>query len=295
MLASLDRARLEVERAEQSGAEEAAIQTLWGGAYLQMGENLLARDYLERAVALQPDYAPAHARLALALFALGDAEAALGHVETAVELDARRTHSPGTYWRASTPPPATGSAPRSIYRTLSRLQPGGVETHLEWAEFYRLQGEYDLAEGALIDAVNAQIAADALPPGLTAGGIDENTNAALALARFYTDVRGLGCEKGLPAARQAVSLRPDDPAGFDAVGWALVICGRPEDALSTLEEAVERSPEVARYRFHLARAYSALGRFTDARDQYAWTSDLDPGGPWERLSLSDLVELGSET
>ena len=293
VLASLDRARLEVERAAQSGSGEAAIQTLWGGAYLQMGENLLARDYLERAVALQPDYAPAYARLALALFALGDAEAALDHVETALELDAGDPLPRHVLARIYT---ATGDWEHAEEQleALDRLEPGGVETHLEWAELYRLQGEYDLAEGALIDAVDAQIAADALPGLIPGFGIEESTNAALMLARFYTDVRGFGCEKGLPAARQAVSLRPDDPAGFDAVGWALVICGRPEEALSTLEEAVERSPDEPRYRFHLARAYSDLGRYSDARDQYAWTSDLDPGGPWERLSLTDLVELGSD-
>jgi tetratricopeptide (TPR) repeat protein len=293
VLASLDRARLEVEQAEQSGAGEAAIDTLWGGAYLQMGENLLARDNLEHAVALEPDYAPAHARLALALFALGNSEAALGHVATAVELDADDPLPRHVLARIYT---ATGDWARAEeqLQALNRLEPGGVETHLEWAEFYRLQGEYDLAEGELIDAVNAQIAASALP-GLIPGGTGESANAAMALARFYTDARGFGCEKGLPAARQAVSLRPDDPAGFDAVGWALVICGRPEDALSSLEEAVERSPDEPRYRYHLARAYSALGRRTEARDQYAWTSDLDPGGPWERLSFTDLVNMGSET
>jgi tetratricopeptide (TPR) repeat protein len=289
IFATLERAQLEVARAEQSGAGEAAILTLWGGAYLQMGESLLARGYLERAVALQPDYAPAHARLALALFALGDAEAALGHVERAVILDADDPLPRHVLARIYT---ATGDWARAEAHllALNRLQPDGVETHLEWAEFFRLQGEYDLAEGEYIEAVSAQIVADALP-GLMLDNSRESTNAALVLARFYTDVRGFGCEKGLPAARQAVSLRPDDPTGFDAVGWSLVICKRPEEALSSLSEAVALSPDEPRYHFHLARAYRDLGRYAEARDQYAWTSDLDPGGPWERLSLTDLVNL----
>ena len=292
IVATLERAQLEVARAEQSGAGEAAVLTLWGGAYLQMGESLLATSYLERAVALQPDYAPAHARLALALFALGDQEAALGHVERAVALDADDPLPRHVLARIYT---ATGDWARAEEHlvVLNRLQPDGVDAHLEWAEFYRLQGEYDLAEGEYIEAVNAQVAAGALP-GVMPDGPGESTNAALVLARFYMDVRGFGCEKGLPAARQAVSLRPDDPAGFDAVGWSLVICKRPEDSLSSLREAVARSPDEPRYRFHLARAYRDLGRYSEARDQYAWASDLDPGGPWERLSLTDLVNLPRE-
>ena len=293
ILTTLDKARLEVARAEQSNANEAVVSTLWGGAYLQMGENLLAKRYLERAVAFQPDYAPAHARLALALFALDDEDSALGHVRTAVGLDGDDPLPRHVLARIYT---ATGdwSLAEEQLRALDRLQPEGVETHLEWAEFYRLQGEYDLAEGEYIEAVNAQIAASALPPGLALGGVEESTNAALILARFYTDVRGFGCEKGLPAARNAVVLRPQDPAGFDAVGWALVHCKRPGEALSSLEEAVERSPDEPRYHFHLARAYRDLGRYGDARDQYGWALDLDPGGAWERLALTDLVNIPRE-
>lgn len=287
-LTTLDAARLEVSSLTQLGSDQVSIWVLWGGAYLQMGEPLLARQYLEMALVSQPDSASAHARLGLALFTLGDAETALEHVETAVTLDTDDPLPRHILARIYTALGDWDEAEAQL-QALNRLQPDGVETHLEWAQFYRLQGEYDLAEGEYIDAVNAQITASVLPPGSLLGGVEEETNAGLLLARFYTDIRGFGCEKGLPAARQAVVLRPDDPAGFDAVGWALVICNRPADALSTLEEAVRRSPDQPRYHFHLARAYRDLERYADAREQYNITMDLDPKGSWEYLALTDLV------
>jgi len=104
-------------------------------------------------------------------------------------------------------------------------------------------------------------------------------------------VRGFGCEKGLPAARASLALHPDDPASFDAVGWALMLCNQPRDALRGLEGAVRAAPNVPRYHLHLAKAYKALGRYADAREQYNRVLDLDPGGPLERLALDDLVRL----
>lgn len=290
VLSTLEDAQFEVNQAQQSGASKAAVLTLWGGAYLQTGENLLARSYLEQAVALQIDYEPAHARLALALFGLGDEVGALDHLATAVGLDSSdplvhhvlaRVYTARRDW----------SLAKEQLTILTSLQSNSVDTHLEWAEFYRLQGEYDLAEGEYIDAVDAQIASSVIPLEGTQG---ESTNAALILARFYTDVRGPGCEKGLPAARAAVSLRPDDPAGYDAVGWALVLCKQSGDALSTIQVAVDRLPNEPRYHFHLAHAYADLGKYAEARDQYGWVLDLDPGGSWERLALTDLVNLSTQ-
>ena len=47
-------------------------------------------------------------------------------------------------------------------RILDTLEPDGIETHLDWAEFYRLQGDFDKAEGEYIAATNAQIVAGTL-------------------------------------------------------------------------------------------------------------------------------------
>lgn len=288
ILSTLDNARLQIDNSRPLRPE--AIDTLWGGAFLAMGENLLARRYFEQALAAEPDYGPAHARLALALFALGDTADALSHVNRALALNPNDPLPRHVLARIFTVGGDWANAEMQL-EALNKLQPQGIETHLEWANFYRLQGEYDKAEDAYIDAVNAQIAASALPPGLALDGVTEDTNAGVALARFYTDVRGLGCIKGLPAARNALILRPKDPASFDAVGWSLVICNQGADALPSLLEAIRRSPDEPRYHYHLAKAYLGLGRNAAAREQYNITMDLDPTGSWEHLALTDLVNM----
>jgi tetratricopeptide (TPR) repeat protein len=271
----------QVKQAAQNGANEAEINTIWGGSFLQQGEDKLARDYLQRALSTAPDYEPTHARLALALLNLGQSDAAFQHLDTAVRLDASDPlphHVLATLYVQS----ADWKRAKEQLDIIRRLEPAGVEMHLQWAEYYRLLGEYDQAENEYIDAANLQVSGAAAPSG---------TNAPLTLARFYTDVRGFGCEKGLPAGRQSLALHPDDPASFDAVGWALMLCKQPKDAVSGLEEAVKVAPDVPRYRLHLAKVYAALGRYADAREQYDWVLDLDPGGPLERLALNDLVLL----
>ena len=78
----------------------------------------------------------------------------------------------------------------------------------------------------------------------------------------------------------------------------LMICqsARPVEgfwysATICFQAAVSVAPDVPRYRFHLARAYRQLGRYPEAREQYARLQDLDPGGPFERLATRDLVAL----
>jgi tetratricopeptide (TPR) repeat protein len=288
-LTTLDNARAQVAQALSRGDPEAAIRTLWAGMYLQQGENGLAQSLLEK---VKPDYAPAQTRLALAMLNQGDTAGALPHLQKSIALDGRDPLTRHVLVRLYTAKGDWALAEEQL-RVLDTLEPDGIETHLDWAEFYRLQGDFDKAEGEYIAATNAQIVASTLAAsgGQSQDADGSTANAALTLARFYTDVRGLGCDKGLPAARQVILLRPTDPDSLDAVGWALVLCGQSSQALSSLEGAIARAPDVPRYRFHLARAYAGLARYADAREQFARVRDLDPGGPWEKLALTAMVSL----
>ena len=283
LIASLRSAHSEADSARDKGADEGVLAGLWGSAYLAQGETGLAKSYLERAVQAQPGSSDAHARLGLALLAGGDVDAALGQLQTAVQLD------------ESNPLPFHALA--SIYmsrkewdnaalqlRTLRRLEPDAIAARIEVAEYYRQRGQYDEAEANLREAVQVQ---------QTFGPKPGDVDASLALARFYTDVRGQGCEKGLPAAQDSLTLHPDDPDSLDAVGWSLVLCQDAPTALKSLERSVAQAPEVPRFRYHLAKAYLLTGRYDDARTQYTRVMDLDPGGPWERLAESDVASMGN--
>jgi tetratricopeptide (TPR) repeat protein len=270
-----------VERGEDG---EALAHALWGNAYLKMGEPALAKMHLEEAVRLQANFADAHARLGLALLDMGDPEAARSHLLQAVKLDPRQPLSRQVLARLHTQR-AEWELAEGEFQAWRDLEPGSVDLHLQLAEYYRLRGLYEEAEDEYLNAVEVQRAA---PPEQVTPGND----AGLALARFYSDVRGQGCEKGLPLAKDAVSRHPNDPASLDAIGWSLVLCRASRDALPALESAVSIATDVPRYHYHLAKAYAALGRYTEAREHYTWVMDLDPTGPWERLARSELPRLG---
>jgi tetratricopeptide (TPR) repeat protein len=280
-IAGLRRAYLDVDRARQSGADEAGTSALWGKAYLQLGEPYLAATYLQRAVGLQPKLADAHSYLALALLDLGDEASALEHLNRAVALSPQRPLPHHALVQLYTRRQDWNRVMQEL-GTLKKLEPDGVQMHVQLAGYYSQRSAYDLAEEEYTAAVNGQRA-----EGDKSGDLD----ASLALSRFYTDLRGLGCEKGLPAAQESLKRHPGDPASLDAVGWALVQCEKPGEAVQALETATNTAPAVARFHYHLAKAYARLARTKDARDQYTRAIDLDPGGFWERLARADIVKL----
>jgi tetratricopeptide (TPR) repeat protein len=278
---TLRRALEQASQAQRAGGDEATIAIIWGNAYLQQDEARLAKRYLERAVALNPRSAEAHTGLGIALMQLGDADRAISHLQTAARLDRSQPLPHHALVEVYIQRKQWASAAHEL-GVLSDLQPASVIVRMQRAEYYVQTGYYADAENEYIGAVNLQRGG-----APDAGKVD----AMLALARFYTDVRGMGCEKGLSPAQESLARNPDDPASLDAVGWSLVLCNRPAEALPHLERAVSLAPDVPRYRYHLAKAYAALRRYTDARDQYIRVMDFDPGGPWERMARSDLAQL----
>lgn len=92
----------------------------------------------------------------------------------------------------------------------------------------------------------------------------KNTVYHQALARFsvqYTvDIRGLG----LPAARQAVLLSPNDPAALDTMGWTLANLGDAASAERFLQRALEHDPAHASANLHLGQLYLQQQRPAEA-------------------------------
>jgi tetratricopeptide (TPR) repeat protein len=85
-----------------------------------------------------------------------------------------------------------------------------------------------------------------------------------ALARFSVqynvDARGLG----LPAARQAVILAPNDPAALDVMGWTLVNLGDSKTGERFLQQALEREASYPLASLHLAQIYLQRRESADA-------------------------------
>lgn len=71
---------------------------------------------------------------------------------------------------------------------------------------------------------------------------------------------------------KASTLRPEDTAITDSLGWAYFLSGDYEKAVSTLEKAVDLEPIEPTIGEHLGDAYWRAGRKVDAR--YTWRAAL---------------------
>lgn len=288
LASGLQAAQAEITASKERGAGEGGI-LLWGSTLLQQGEPRLAKIYLERTATLAPNSADAQSQLGLALLASGDVASGISHLQAAMSLNPKL---PLPYHALAQLYTQRGQWDAALHEldALKSVEPGSTQRQLELAEYYRLRGEYKEAESAYIEAVRSQ----QLDRLTTPEGPGE-TDAALTLARFYIDVRGQGCEKGLEPAQQALTAHPGNADALDAVGWSLLLCGKQKEAQQPLERAVAASPDVPSYRFHLAGAYAAGGHIADAQEQYTRVQDLDPGGPWSNRAITELAKLGAES
>lgn len=69
--------------------------------------------------------------------------------------------------------------------------------------------------------------------------------------QYNYDVRNVG----LPAARQAVQLAPNDPGALDAMGWTMATLGDSASAERFLQRALERNAAYAPANLHLGQIY----------------------------------------
>lgn len=96
--------------------------------------------------------------------------------------------------------------------------------------------------------------------------------------------------RGSKLIAQANSLRPDDPAITDSLGWSRYLLGSPAAAVPLLEKASAADPVEPTISEHLGDAYWAVGRRYEAR--YAWRAALVTADDKDRARLSSKIDLG---
>ena len=260
-----------------SDTDPAHAAALLGEGYARVEAWSLARRTLAQAVAAQPEYAEALAFLGHSLDYLDYPVEAERHLQRAVQLAPTTTlprYLLGLYYRRH------GRLREAAFqfRQALKLDP-------QDAALYAELGKTWLAERNYLDAEDAFRAAAELAPG--------HVGFQLLLARFYVDSLIRVRSRGLPVARNAAQLNPDNAEAFDVLGWAYYLVGFLDEAERMLSRSVALDPGLASARYHLAVVQRQRGQLAEANYQFWRTVDLDRTG-FYRLQAMKALDLPLE-
>jgi Tfp pilus assembly protein PilF len=140
--------------------------------------------------------------------------------------------------------------------------PEYLPTYILLAQVYEYIGNIDGARQTYQDALK-----------IDPGSYQSMSN----LARLDAD-HGGSLTDALELAEKAKAAQPDDASINDTLGWIYYKQGRYRSALPALAAAVAKSPQVAKFQFHLGMAYLAAGQPAQAQTslQSALHSGLSP-------------------
>lgn len=244
-----------------------------GFTFIQLKEYALAELALSRATAADPEYADAFAYLGLAQDL--QQKDGLTAYEAAVAL---APNSPlalffiGRHWRLR------GETDRALtyLQQAQTLDPQNPALAAELGAAYANQPDLANAEIWLVNAVKMD---------------ERNPEFWLLLARFYVDNNYHLAELGLPAARMAVSLSPENAAALDMLGYALVLTNDAVNGQKLLERALALDPNLASVHLHLGWLYLQQGQLTEAQSAFQRALALDAEGPYGQQALRALAQF----
>ncbi|MBM3144180.1 MAG: tetratricopeptide repeat protein [Chloroflexi bacterium] len=219
----------------------------------------------QRATQLRPDYAEAWAYLGEAYQQVENPspDVGLAELERALALDpnslAVNTFM-ALYWQRHEAPEYA-----QIYmQTAARLDPHNATLQIHLGEMWAQGGDLDIAQTYYEKAIE-------LDP------YDPTSYQALAefCVRYNVDLHAIA----LPAARQAVSLSPNDPATLDVMGQVLFRLGDYLNAKRFYLRALERDQRYPPTHLHLGLLYTLQDQPLLARTHLSLAISLAPQTP----------------
>src|SRR5438309_2175692 len=215
-------------------------------------------EYLEQAIARDPQYAPAHVGLALAWAHLG-VDPGGGAVKPAVAYQRAKA----AVTRALALDGGLGEAHAGLgllkfvcdfdwtgaeeeFRLALDLSPGSADTYDHYGWMCAALGRYD-------EAIAMLKRAQELDP--LAHGSDV-ASTLLRAGRY---------EEAAHAAARVIEFDPRVPRGHSTLGWAKLKMGQHAEGLAELEQAVALDPGNTLFLAQLGQAFAEVGRVADAR------------------------------
>ena len=216
-------------------------------------ENREAIQLFERAVALDPEFAMAHARIGY-VYAISwaFADKAKPHLEKAFQLSNRLTEKDKLYitaWYATAN--LDYAEATKVFREIVARYP--MEDEAYWRLGRLLQGEERLDE-----ALEVALQGLAVDP--------EAKNLYNLLGIVYSELGRH--DEAIAAHQHYVALASDVPNAHDSLGTTYQWAGRYAEAIEEFKRALTLAPEFEVAVVHLANVYFQQGRYRDALEQY---------------------------
>lgn len=240
-----------------------------GRALAAMGEWALAGEAFRRAAERRPQFPEAWAYLGEARQHLpdeagrADPEAGLAELRAALEIapDSLVANTLlALYWQRQ----GQFEEAQDVLRRVSNLYPDNPALLAELGNALAKGGELDAA-------LQAYQAAVELEP--------RRADYWRLLAGFSAGYEYLVGEVGLPAARRAAALDPDDPANLDALGQVLLLLQDFASAERSFQRAVKVDPAYAPGHVHLGLIYVLREERGLASEKWKHVLETAPGTP----------------
>jgi tetratricopeptide (TPR) repeat protein len=217
-----------------------------------------ATDHYQRAIALQPDYAPAYNNLATALRAKGRLDAAIA-----------------TYQRALTLRPEYGEAHYNLANALTDAgRPQEAAAHFRIA-LQTMRGSADVHNNLGIALMGEGKTTEAIAEFRTAVALDpesatshRNLADALSSAKQY--------DRAIEEFRRAARLDPTGAAAYD-LGSLFLELDRTEEAIAAFRASLKQAPKSAQAHNNLGIALGIQGRLDDAIGHFEEALRIQPG------------------
>jgi tetratricopeptide (TPR) repeat protein/DNA-binding winged helix-turn-helix (wHTH) protein len=229
----------------------------------------------EKAIALDPEFAMAYARIGYtyALVRVNENEKAKPYLEKAFRLSTRLNEKEKLYihaWYAHANNDAA-MAVRALYDITAKY-PQETESYFRLG--FMLRHSMNRYEEAM-QVFEQGIAADP-----EAKEIYNQLGFVYAKFGRY--------EEAIAAHRRYVQLAPDEPNAYDSLGMTYNEAGRYEEALDTFNQALRLSPDFHFANRHLGDSYFLIGRLNDALQQYQRYLRVAPSD-WDRAAACNLL------
>ena len=167
------------------------------------------------------------------------------------------------------------NAADSVLQDALKELPGNLNLRLAIAGLQILEGDHDAAiaqyEAILKDQPNSPVAIN---------------NLVSLLLDYRTDKQSLGRASSLSEALKNSNV----PQFQDTLGWAQYRQGDYKSAISTLESAAAKLPDLAAVHYHLGMSYAAGGQSDKAAEQLKLAMTLEPDGTALKESIRSAMK-----